>query len=254
MSVNPFSEQYQSLSNTELLEIVSRAVDYQPFAVDAARQELKVRQLTAEQIQEAKRELQFKKQAKENKKHKIRAIEEKVKSTGVSALEVLNPIKKEKPTTDKSINYISIFCGLLFLIQLPGKFNFFKFMLTQNHRKWESSTVLDFSMLFILLIGAILFWRKKILGWVFVAAYFAATTCILAFTAFTELTHKSYNVSILNTIFEPISSFGIIVAFLLYGYTLWAICKKDMRTIYKVSKDGMYFTLAIAAVLTLYMM
>ena len=84
MSLNPFSERYKKLNNSDLLDIISNPKDYQDLALEAAKLEFENRQLTDEQKEVAKSELFLKLNAKEEKRKRLMSIEEKLKYTGES--------------------------------------------------------------------------------------------------------------------------------------------------------------------------
>ncbi|MBL7777487.1 MAG: hypothetical protein JNK66_04205 [Chitinophagales bacterium] len=115
MTDNPFIQRYKTTDTSELLDIIDRPSDYQPLAVEAARLELDSRQLTQEQLADAKAKQDLRRQDKASKQQKVKDIEDKFKSVGSSLADTFSPIQKETPTTDKFIKLISLFIGGLFL-------------------------------------------------------------------------------------------------------------------------------------------
>jgi hypothetical protein len=54
---NSFTEYYKTITNLELLEILENPDDYQPSAIEAAKNEISSRQLSDTEISEAKESL-----------------------------------------------------------------------------------------------------------------------------------------------------------------------------------------------------
>jgi len=71
---NDFSEFYKSISNTELLSILDNSGDYQPLAVEAAKKEFFMRQLSETEIKEARKPIIAKQIQKEKQREKVKAI------------------------------------------------------------------------------------------------------------------------------------------------------------------------------------
>ena len=62
--MNPFTERYKTLSNTDLLKIIDNGADYQPLAVETAYTELENRKLAPEVLENAKAEINLELQQK----------------------------------------------------------------------------------------------------------------------------------------------------------------------------------------------
>ena len=145
MTGNNFATLYKTWTTGKLLDIVDHPDDYQTLAVEAARLELGSRQLTQEQLTEAKAEQDLRRKDKASKQQKAKDIENKVKSVGSSLVDTFNPIQRDAPSSDKFIKLISFFLGALFLYQLYKEFNLLGFMITDDSDDW------DFSMIFYFL-------------------------------------------------------------------------------------------------------
>src|ERR1700761_9431051 len=155
--MNPYTELYKSLSNSELLIITNSQGDYQSLAIEAATIELANRQLTDLELSEAIAEngvrLNQKKVQKENKK----AFENKLKTVGISISDTLNPIQKGPFSTNKTILIISIAFCILFLFQFINQFGLIKYMLTNSEAIWGFEMVIYFLPLFIAPVAGYLF-------------------------------------------------------------------------------------------------
>jgi CRISPR/Cas system-associated protein Csx1 len=89
-----FSESYKLISNTELLNILDHPGDYQPLAVEAAKNELLKRQLSETEIKEAREPIIAKQIQKEKQREKTKEIENKLKTAGYTLIDTLNSNSK----------------------------------------------------------------------------------------------------------------------------------------------------------------
>jgi hypothetical protein len=241
MDENSFTKRYRTWDNAELLDIIESSHEYQPLAVEAARLEIYNRQLTDEQIADAKSEHAKKQQTRISKEPKIIDIKNKVKSVGSSLVETFNPVQKERLTTSRSINLLSMFLGGLFIYQLLLNLDLLKFMLTSEDGKWDLSMAICFFPLIILPIAAILLWFRKKIGWTLAVIYFSY---IIAST--------------FSFFFKDLASLGVktgmsiyILTIGIYGGALWQICKKPIRDTFNVERRAMFITIGIIIALTI---
>src|SRR6478672_736347 len=114
---NNFSEYYKTISDTELLNILDNSNDYQPSAVEAAKQEFANRQLTESEIQQARQPLIAKREQKDKEREKVKAVETKIKTAGQTFIDTINPIQSGIPSTEKIIRFIVIVFGGMLLYQ-----------------------------------------------------------------------------------------------------------------------------------------
>jgi hypothetical protein len=156
-----FSEKFKTYSNVDLLRVIENPDDYQPQAVETAKNVFADRQLSEMEIETAKDELEVEKQGKLIKEQQKRAVEDKVKNIGKSVFDHINPMQKETPTSEKTIRIISILLGGLFLFQLYKEFGMLKFMFTDSYAEWDFSMVLYFFPLIIIPTATILFYMRK---------------------------------------------------------------------------------------------
>ena len=85
--MNDFTEKFKTYSNTDLLKIIESPDDYQPLAVETAKIIFSSRQLSEEDIENAKADLESQRQEKEiqtQKKRKIALTAEYVKNIAKS--------------------------------------------------------------------------------------------------------------------------------------------------------------------------
>lgn len=245
MSENNFATLYKTWTTDLLLDIVDNPSDYQPLAVETARLEIESRQLSPEQLADAKAKQDLRRQDKAIKQQKVKNIEDKVKSVGSSLADTFNPIQKETPTTDKYIKLISLFIGGLFLYQLYKEFGMLKFMFTDDGGKWDFSMVLYFLPFIILPTAGLLFWFRKKIGWTLAAIYFSYTAAGSIPMFIMELNRKPTGVPTLDTLFPTTSPTLYIGTLLVFGGLTWTLCKVNIREAYQIDKKSMFIALGI---------
>jgi len=254
MSDNNFTTLYKTWTADKLLDIVDCPNDYQPLAVEAARLELGSRQLTQEQLANAKAEQDLRRQYKSNNQQKVKNIENKIKSIGSALADNFNPIQNETPTTDKYIKFISLFLGGLFLYQLYKESGLLMFMLTEGDGKWDFSTVLYFLPFIVLPTAAVLFWLRKKFGWT-LATLFLSYMAIGAIPIFLSTHNRQPTGNFaLDTLFPVISPTVYVGTFLLFGGATLVMCKENIREVYGIDRRAMFITIGLVAVLVLLMM
>ncbi|MEI9944433.1 MAG: hypothetical protein WDN26_09480 [Chitinophagaceae bacterium] len=170
-----FSEYYKTITNTELLDILENADDYQPEAIHSANEEFANRKLSDNEINEVKETLTATKIRKEKQRQKGKEIEEKIKNAGNNVLESLNPIQSGIPSTEKIIRFIIAIFGILFLFWLLKDFGMYRAML-QDFNQYPFTTSLLFLPIVILPIALILFWKRKNIGWHLLTIFMLYTT------------------------------------------------------------------------------
>ena len=113
---NKFSKYYITISDIELLSILDHPEDYQPLAVEAAKEEFANRQLSSTEIQEARQQLIAKQTQKEKEREKVKAVETKIKAAGYTFIDTINPVQSGLPSTEKTIRLIVIIFGGIFFV------------------------------------------------------------------------------------------------------------------------------------------
>jgi hypothetical protein len=245
-----FTDRYKNYSNSELLKIIDNPNDFQPLAVETAKNIFSSRQLSSKDIEIAKSELAMQRQEKEVQNEKKKVFENKVKNIGSSLIDTFNPVQTTTRTTDKIIKIISIVFGGLFLFMLYREFGVIKFMFTDNEAQWDFSMVLYFLPLIIVPTAAILFYTRKKLGWTLLAIFLTYSLANAIVLFLIELNRQPSGFSALDNLFPATSIAIYIGTIIFYGGTLWAICKEDIREIYTIDKRTMFKTIILIGSLT----
>jgi hypothetical protein len=253
MNSNNFSKLYTTWTIADLLEIIDSPDDYQPLAVEVARYELESRQLTSDQIEAARSELETKHQDKKYKQQQVKDIEDKIKSFGAFSLDTFNPIQKNALSINKYIKLISLFLGGLFLYQLCKQFGLLKFMFTNSLAEWDISVILYFLLLIIIPTAGILFWLRKRHGWT-LATLFFTYSAIGAIPSFLMQFNLRKAIIPELKVFLPTTSLIVYIgAFLIYSGLTWSLCKRGIRIIYKIDNWTMIGTIGLGIVIVILM-
>ena len=253
MNGNNFTELYKTWAIDKLLDIIDNPSDYQPSAVDTARLELNGRQLSAEQLEEAKAIQADRQKVKADKQQKTKAIEDKIKSVGLSLVDTFNPIQQETPTTDKYIKIISLFLGGLSLYQFYKEFGMLRFMLTDSSASWDFSMVLYFLPLFLVPTAGLLLWFRKKHGWTLSTLFFSYTAAGTIPFFLSALKRQPTGNTASDTLFPVVSPTVYIGTFLIFGAATWLMTKENIRKVYGINRQTMLITIGLGAATILLM-
>ena len=249
-SSNNFSEYYKTVSNAELLSILEKPSHYQAAALEAAKKEFANRQLSTGEINEAKQVLLDKQFQKIQQRERIKAVENKVKNTGQAIFNNLNPFQRGISSLEKSIRLIVIAFTLLFFYQLITQFKTTLFYI----KDIPAFPLESFSYLLpqiLLPLAIFLFWKRKRVGWILLAALIAYTTVLAFAMAVQSFLWKSSNVSALDNLFPMPSIASALFSLALWIATFYIVCKPAIRQAYLIDEKKMYATITLSGLITL---
>lgn len=151
-----FAERYKTYTNTELLRIIDNPGDYQPEAVETAKDIFASRDLSDKEIETAGKELEAEKQQESDRKEKI----DRIKNKASSILDEANPIRSKIPPEDKIINIVSIILGILYMYQRYKEIGFISYLFS-NIRDWDWDLLLYLLPLIVVPVSIILFYKTE---------------------------------------------------------------------------------------------
>jgi hypothetical protein len=248
--MNPFTERYKTLSNTDLLKIIDNQGDYQPLAFEAATAELLTRQLNTGELEKAHAEIDMEQQQKSLKKERRQAFENKVKDIGAQVIDAVHPIQQSTPSTNRIINFLSAAFGLMFLLTLFKEFSFISYMFFGGHSEWGMSMLLYLLPLFLVPVLTGFFWRRKRAGWILCCVYcsYSLISAVILFFIETIRYYREMHLGDLRPSFSPAS---FLWSFVFFGGCMWFICKRDVREVYQVNDKSAVLIAGITAAVTL---
>lgn len=247
--MSDFFERYNNLNNLELIKIIENPKDYQPVAVETARKILISRQVSAEEISDAKAELARQNQEKNLQTEKKKELENKVKNFGASVVETIHPIQVTAPTVDRTILIISIVLAAISLKTLFSEFRMLFYILSDSGMSLDFSVLLYLVPILLLPFATVLFWLRKKAGWWILAMYFTfnASSAISSFLM--QLSFEPSGYSPLDNVFQPTSIVTIIWGLIFNGGLLYVICKENIRAVYTIDKKKMYTAIGVGVAL-----
>lgn len=247
--MSDFFERYNNLNNLELLKIIENPNDYQPIAVETAKKILISRQVSAEEMADAKSEIARQNQEKNLQTEKKKELENKVKNFGTSVVDTINPIQTTVHSSNKTILIICIILTLIFLIDIYQNYPLILFMLTDSKASWELSMFLYYAPIILLPIGIVFFWMKKQFGWWILSIYFL-NILIYVITGMITYTYMSASNDFFSS-WMPQNAFSAYVWPLIFnGGLFWVICKENIRSVYNIDKKKMFTAIGISVAFT----
>jgi len=250
-AANDFEKYYKTINNTELLNILENINDYQPSAVEAARKELLARQLSDSEIKEAKEPLVIKQIQKEKQKEKVKAFENKIKTTGYSLIETLNPIQSGIPSTERTIRFIVTAFGVLFLYSFIKDFRM-HIAYIKDLSRFPYESILYLLPLVFLPVSVFIFWRRMSIGWTLLTIYVTFSIVATLWTLIRSLLWRPSGNAIFDVLVPKPPVLALIIQLIFFIGALYAICKKDVRNVFLVSENKMIGTISIIGVLSFF--
>lgn len=250
---NNFSEYYKTISNAELISILEKPAGYQDAAIEAAKKEFLERKLSAEEIKVARQVLIEKHIQKIKQREKVKDVEDKIKKTGQTLFDSINPFRPGIPSTEKNIRIIVISFGILFLYQFINEFKTIFFYI-----KYIPGSPLESSFYLLphllLPIATLMFWKRKRIGWILLAAFVVFAIVITLSALIQSLQWSPSGIAAFDNLFPRPSTTSFIIPLILFIWTLYALCKTNIREAFSIANQKMYASIIISGLVTLVLM
>lgn len=214
-TANQFSNYYKSISNAELLNILNHPGDYQPLAIEAAKKEFSDRQLSEKDIKDARQLLIDKQLQKQKQKEKIKAVENKIIASGNTLVDTLNPIQQSIPSTEKTIRWIVIIFGGLFLYQFIKDFKL-HIIYVKDIPAFPIDSILYLSPIILLPISIFTFWKRIKIGWFLLAIFLVYSAVVVLWALMQTLLLGSTN-SVLDNILPRPTVLTLTIQLIFFG-------------------------------------
>ena len=250
---NNFSEYYKTINNAELISILEKPAGYQDAAIEAAKKEFLDRNLSIEEIKEA-RQILFEKQIQKIKqKEKSKVVEDKIKKTGQTLFDSINPFHPGISLTEKNIRVIAITFGVLFLYQFIKEFKIILLYIKYIPGSLLESSFYLFPHL-LLPIATFMFWKRKRIGWILLAAFVIFSTVITTAMLVQSFFRNSSGIAAFDNLFPRPSTTAYIIPLTLFIWTLFVLCKTNIREAFSIDNQKMYASIIISGLATLALM
>lgn len=246
--MNRFTERYKTFSNTELFSVLEREADYEPEAVEAAKAEIKGRNLSDQELKEVTNDLETEKRLRQEQEEKKTEVEKRVKNIGASIFEAINPIQESTAPVIKQIRWITLVFGLIAIFRLYQGFGMIEFI--------QYPSMIGYFLTVVLLpVAVFLFAKGKVAGWVLLAAY-VTYSAIDTITVSIAVWNMGLSGASPLDQFSPqmpfVSTIGILVFFV---GALLGMAKKEVRTHFNISSQLAIGTiLVVTAIQGLYVL
>ncbi len=233
-TVKYFEEQYKSFSNSELLEILESPAQYQQIAITAARNELNFRNLSGNEIDDAKQVLVQRKRNKLKEKESSDLLINKVNKAGIIIHDTLNPLNTTSLTTLKILRLVTVTFGLLLIFKVTNQYSFFKSLILEKSKEQYGITFYLIPLI-ILFFATFLFGLKRQAGWRLLVFFCSFSFVDVVFNLYYSIT-ALFDDNSFHFIRTP-SPMAYIIALLFFTGTIFALSKKEMMEVYKVDKN-----------------
>ena len=246
-----FTEIYKKLSNTELLQIISESHNYKPEAVETAKDEIASRDLTQQELENAKNEVELRIRTKQLKAQNLSKKKQLYIDGLKPFLESINPIQKGSQSSEKIFRLTIVITLLIIATLIYDLSGFIRYLFSSSLSDLDLSGVLYIAPLIIAVIGLFLYWKRKRVGWIlltFLFSYsFFGTISMLFYDLFTY-SNDDFNID--YSLFET-SKLIAIVSALFYGGLLYINCKRELRESFEVTNRLMLTLLATSIVVVM---
>lgn len=252
--MNPFLERYKNHSNAALLKILATPGDYQPLALEAAKQVLESRSLSEAELTVAQAELEneqaetaTQKAKEEELKNKVQAIKEKV-------LDEVNPFHVNSPTVKRIIIITTLVFSWFALQSIYAGYRNWPIFMVGLDASFMLMLIALYLLLLLQIIGTVLFAMRKKAGWIIMATYAAFTAVSVLPAIYQNIMYRVSNPepSLFDFIFEqPVALSDSIVSLFVFPGLLVVMNRADVRAVYRVTRRTFIIIMVVVAAFVL---
>lgn len=233
-----YTDRMSELGNEELFAILQEEGDYQPEVVEAAVAELRRRHLSAQEWQALQDGWLLEDEKRRQKAE--RSFFQQAGRRGQGFLDRFNPFHREGLARDLLMIRVSTF--FIFIIGLTTSFDLY---LLPGF--WASPVTVIYGLLPVLLVPAGLYFfnRRKRAGWILLT-----TWCALSLAAMlVSVLHAVFSSGFL---FQAVQvDFSMIIVYLIgYSTTIYALNRRPVTGVFRISQDVQIWVLALPFVVT----
>jgi hypothetical protein len=236
---------YKTYTNAKLLSIIENPVSYEDMAVIAAKTELENRALTEKDLEEAKRELEYRKQARAARKKKQGELKYKIQSIKHFLTETLNPTQINTISGEQIIHFISVLIIGIIFYHILEEYEFLKVLFKGKSDILEyGSKSFLFSYLLLPIAGFFIIMRKKI-GWMLTVVFFSNSSAAALSMFLVEIFQTPSGLPALDTLFRSTSPADYVAPCLIYAFLTIIMCRRSVRKIFDIKRKSMNIAILI---------
>jgi hypothetical protein len=237
--MNEFTEIYKNLSNRELVAITVNSGDYQPTAVETAKLELQTRNLSETLLQELQTEIASANAQKVARREKQQTQNKMLREAVAKIFGNVNFLEKGIASHERQLRI------LCWLFAIGAAFIFyFSFDLVLGVFQEISFGFAGLQAYLLLLtivslvIGAVLFWKRMLLGWILMTFYLVSLISGFVLQHFYFINKHTYS---FEQRFSNIMMSDVLLAtYLLYAgvfvFCYYVLCKHAVKAIFRVPR------------------
>jgi len=242
------AQNIQSLSNSELLSILDTPEKYLPAAIEIAKQEMHRRDLNEEDIAEVKRIRLEDEKRREIEKEKLKSYVNPLMLFVQKLFLTFHPSSNIAPL-ERTIRLVTIVFSAIAVYQILRYYSLAWYALLDFGRNPFASFNLIF-VFTVLPISLFFFWNRKNIGWILLVVFltYGCTEDISGIIEIWNFDKRPY------IFFKGPSATGLTFHLLFFVTTIWALCRKDLRELFKVTRESMVKAILFTLVITVLMM
>ncbi|MEM6397594.1 MAG: hypothetical protein AAF741_14685 [Bacteroidota bacterium] len=256
-----FAQRFSKFQNQRLFQIIDSPQDYDPEAVEAAKNELANRKIAQSEIDNYKAKSQEKRDSKLEKANRQKANRDYFIGSISEFSAALSPVQIGDKTARQKIVWFSILFGAVALHSAYTSavsiyFDFQYGELVSSDIEYNIILIMGF----IPLISVILFWLIYRVGWILLTGYliFSAASSLLAFLYSFEWSNQldaGYTYGNLDytieRIFPTTSPWVYLLHLVFYLGAFWLVFGADVRNTFKIEKKTAYTVVSASAIVSL---
>lgn len=255
-----FTEPYKRLTDDELLTIVANASSYTSIALETAKQELLSRNISADHLAALEAQNALETAEKEALLQKQKEEKNWLQNKLIPFFSAANPFLKGLEIYERYIRIMSwiftlISMSIIGTLVLTLIYYFDLIIIYSNHISeidgWKGYILLYSVLLILTILGTILFWKRKTLGWVLMTFYIVSIAIGPVFELILNLLKPSHefdrivdNFMMGNHNFFSISTLYIVF----FAFSLYVLFKRKVRTAFKVKKPVAYLVVLLVVI------
>ena len=250
-----FEEKYKKYTNKRLIEVIIKADDYQPQAVEVAKKILSDRDISIEEKNKLFKAVETEKDSEEKLEKKQLDVEKKRIQTLKNILNKINPFDKSEPIPFKLVNIILLVFGYVFLEQFYYSFTFL-IILLESPISFDITFFITLFEVFYLPLTIYLYFKRKKIGWMMLVTWIFTFT--MSFTILIIINLSIPEVSEMEDSFFELFDFLVyrpnysrLFLFLsFYLAALIVLLQKGVRQIFSVSKLNMLLAIVFGVIVS----
>lgn len=248
-----YVEKYKTYTNRQLAEMLQKPEDYLPEAIEAAREELKERNLSQEEMGSIQAEFVAIAEKIERKKEKQQDFRKYLEKNLKRLYAILDPIPKEDPSTERKINSIAFLLGCLSIYQIWGNWWMIPYIIEDGLSVKNLEMIPIILPILICPLATYFFWKKKRIGWILTNIFLALILMSLIPNIALFMRNSPSSVlfgnSVLDELFLRPPLFVFYLGAALFLAFIWLINRSDIRAVFKIDMAFSVLSILFTAVL-----